>query len=666
MPGEDMIDDIQRMTDDAGALLEAKLRMRQTESQANVTRSKYNSLRHWYSPDNGDQWPWAKRLNPNKIHLTVNILQPAVDIDSRLQSLLPRLVCVPPSQDDKTKKRAEATEKLILEALEQSGWDVWFNDSAKVRALLGKVAWKVLWNNKDDRPDVSVIETPENLRIGWGSSDYTVMDWALYEYSISPMEAKREYGVTVQRRRDGEWEVRLPAAGATKHDDPLGQMPSTSQGDSSLTSGKPEDGYMDAHVQVWDYWYKRGSAIWNCIIVGNSVNREVVQRTEQSHLPDIPYIVIENSHKPASPDGISTIENLTDLQEEYNRLLSHWLQLIADNTDPAWQAIGEGSDNISPGTIPKAGQIIGLGAGIEVHPIEKPTNQVPLEQSIGALWDAFYKVSGLPEIVFGQMPGAQTSGRAMAVQVEATNNRGDPKRRRLYRGLRELVLFWLEMIERKDWQLPVQAQPAADVPPEQMALGLQEPEPVAPTIGLRAVVKGLRKWKIVAPEVTPRDVIDHVTTQTAILNARGQSLESYMDQIGIDNPLEEIEKIIRERSNAALFPGDVQAQVAAAATLLQMRIQMAQMQQQMAALGGSPVDMANQSQGAGFLQSQEFAAQPPGTQEQGGESAGLPPTGAGPGQPGTQPGLGTMQSLIRGQPSGQAQALQQTTIKRQV
>lgn len=650
--------DLMNALDDQRIIQEVATRIAQTDGAQGLLRSRYNRLRHWYAPANGDQWPWGRKAG--QIHLTVNMLKPAVDIDSRLQSILPRIVCVPPSQDDDVKRRAEASEKLILESLEQTGWDVWMTDFTKVKSLLGKGVIKVFWNETDDRPDLSVIETPENLRIGWGASDFTKMDWALYEYRLSPFQVEAEFGVRVARQNDGSVNVVKPSG--TDHADPLGQTWSSSQ--MVPDTGRAPSEYEDTQVDVWDYWYKRMGddkvEVWNCIVVGNKGGRVVVQRRKHDYLPDIPYILVENDHKPADPDGMSTIEFMLDLQEEYNRLLSHWLQIIADNTDPAWQAVGAGVGSVDlVGVVPKSGQIIGLGPDIQIMPIEKGINQVPLEQGLGALWDAFHKESGLPEITFGQMPGSQTSGRAMAVQIEAVNNRADPRRRRLYAGLRELILFWLYMIEKREWALPVTvAEDVEDADPAAQALGTQ-PKGKTAQMKVSEVVKGMRRWKIVAPEITPRDIIEHTQTQIELMNARGQALETMMDQVGIDNPLEEIEKIMRERSNASLFPGDVQAMVAAAATLLQMQAQ----QQQMASAGQAQ-DMANQAQGAGMLQRQNQEAQPGGDEAAGGEAAGLTASVAGSPPPanGAAPGIGTQQTLIRAQPSGQAQVLQQTKI----
>lgn len=663
-----MIDDLRRLQDEAGVLIEAGRRITQTDSAQAVLKSRYNKFRHWYAPANGDQWPWDKRDRPGKIHVTVNILKPAVDIDSRLQSILPRLVCVPPAHDPMTERRAEATEVLIRDCLEMTGWDVWMTDLTKVKSLLGKGVVKVFWNDEDDRPDLSIIETPENLRIGYGTSDFRKIDWALYEYRISPFQAAQAYGVSVQVRKNGDTIV--SRAGGTKHDDPLGQQRPVGSSGQTTYEGRQDSDYEKGHVEVWDYWFKRKGekrpSIWNAVIVGTQKGRIVVSLREHPEMPDIPYVVIENDHKPSDPDGLSTIEHLTDFQEEYNRLVSHWLQLIADNTDPAWQAVGNGADSVPEGIVPKAGEIIALGAGIEIKPIEKTSNQVPLEQGIGMLWDSFHKESGLPEITFGTMPGAQTSGRAMAVQIEAVQNRADPRRRRLYQGLREIILFWLYMADAKDWKLPVtlpvSTEPAGDQAGE--LLGTED-RPKAEQLPVKKVIEGMKRWKIVAPEITPRDNIEHTRTQIEVLNARGQSLHRFQDEIGVDNPLVETARIIAERSNAALFPGDVQAQVAAAATLLQIRMQMQQMQmQQMAAgiaQGGQAQDMAAQGQGAGFLQRQNAEAQPrAGDEATGGELAA---SGPGSGSPGTAPRIGNMQTLIRAQPGGQAQTLQQTTLK---
>ena len=665
-----MIDDLRRMRDEAQVLLDASRRITQTDSTQTVLKSRYNKFRHWYAPANGDQWPWDAKRRPGKVHISINILKPAVDIDSRLQSILPRLVCEPPTHDEETEKRAEATEKLILESFEMTGWDVWMNDLTKTKSLLGKGVIKAFWNTEDDRPDCSIIETPENLRIGWGSDDFTRMDWALYEYKISPFQAAQQYGVSVRANRDG---IPTVYSSGTKHDDPLGQRPIAAPSAAFSEPRQPSD-YEQGHVDVWDYWYKRKgekrAQVWNAVIVGTSKGRVVVSNRQFEDMPDIPYIVIENDHRPGDPDGMSTIEHLTDFQEEYNRLVSHWLQLIADNTDPAWQAVGPGADSVPAGIVPKAGQIIALGADIRIEPIEKPQNQVPLEQAIGALWDSFHKESGLPEITFGTMPGAQTSGRAMAVQIEAVQNRADPRRRRLYRGLRELILFWLYMAEQRDWKLEV-TLPNETASTDDQAASIVQPEGEKPRtvkMPVKRVIAGMRRWKIVEPELTPRDSMEHARTQIEILNARGQSLHRFMDQIGVDAPLQELARIIEERSNAAIFPGDVQAQVAAAATLLQMRMQMAAMEQQQAAAGiaagGQAQDMAAQGQGAGFLQQQNAQAQPSaGDESTGGELAA---SGPGSGSPGTPPGLGTMQTLIRGQGSGQAQTLQQTSIRRPI
>jgi hypothetical protein len=60
--------------------------------------------------------------------------------------------------------------------------------------------------------------------------------------------------------------------------------------------------------------------VHNAIIVGG-----VLARPQATHpeLLDIPYIVIENEHEPGSPDGISTLFPIIDVQAALNGTVSH-------------------------------------------------------------------------------------------------------------------------------------------------------------------------------------------------------------------------------------------------------------------------------------------------------------------------------------------------------
>jgi hypothetical protein len=165
-------------------------------------------------------------------------------------------------------------------------------------------------------------------------------------------------------------------------------------------------------------------------------------------------------------------------------------------------------------------------------------------------------------------------------------------------------------------------------------------------------IDGFDHWKLIAPEVTPRDSIENAQNVIQLVNNRLVSLSEGMDQLGIESPEQMLDLIRAERSDPHLFPQDVQAY----AVLMQLlqSIQMANMEQ--AALS------AQASAGA---EDQRLAAEQAGgpnlfeDQNQLGSMPGGPPPpgGAVPGGIGAE-----LQPLLRQTSGGESQAMSQITL----
>lgn len=583
--------------------------------QANIV-SKYRDMHHYYNPQNGDQWPEDLVLRPGQIHISTNLCKAAVDVDARLESIPPRITLPVQNLNSTELKRAEASEALHLEWLELSGFESWFHTLCQVKSMYGKGVLKPYWDDGLKRPDVSVIENPANLRLGYGSNDYTMIDWAIYEYAISPQEAYLRWPDKVSLK-PGKMQDDPPNISVIDgdHDDPLRQK------DDEFTRPffRQRSDYERGQVKVWDYWYKnRKGTVMNATMLNGDI---VDGPHEHAYLADIPYIVIEHDHEPGSPEGIGTIEAIRDLQIEFNRLLSHGLQHIADNVDPAYYIAGPGADMAPTGIVPKAGEVVGVGDSTP-GAWPKPTNTFPIESMMQELWNEFHRLTGLPEILFGQTPGADTSGRAIAIQVEAAANRLEPRRRRLYQGLKELLIFWTIMAERKNPKIKVN----------------RDGEEVS--IGIREMVEGFRTWKIIAPEITPRDNIEVTQNEINKVNAKLTSRRSAMNQVGIEAPEYELDTIRGESSDLQLSPAEVQAQLSVRTIVLQleqMQMQNEQMRQQLAQLqqpAASPQGVVEQAAATeANLQTQQQAAAPTGFEDQNQPATapgGAPPPGAAP------------------------------------
>ena len=651
---------LQELVDAAGIQITARDRYLSSDSYQARLNAKYRRAHNLYAPLYGDQWPEDGIARPGKIHMSVNIVKAAIDVDSRLQSLLPRISLDPETIALEDRARAESAEKMMIQFLEMSGWDVWLSDLTKTKCLYGKGVLKPFWNKEDNRPDVTVIENPSNLRIGYGSSDYGIIDWAIYEYLLSPLAAAAKFpGIKIEKT--GDRKNPFAVTRGYDHADPLQTkpLPSAANGKDNIRtpSQRVPSAYEDNQVRVWDYWYKdEKGTVYNATLIEGTVADGPKKHPE---LADVPFIIIENDHEPASPEGIGTAEPIYDLQIELNRAISHWAQLVADEIDPSWQLTGENADSIPGGIVPKAGEIVAVGAGNRIEPIAKTINQFPVQQLIEQIFNLFHRVTGLSEVLFGAPGGSQTSGRALAVQVEAAANRLDPKRRRLYQGLRELLVFWTYMSEKVNPKFAVEETETG----ETLYAGLGE------------IFANLKRWKIIAPEITPRDVIENTTNTINKVNSKLISLRTAMDELGVDSPEDELKTIEMERSNAHLFPGDVQAWVAVVSMIQQMQAQQQAMSQQLSQVTGTELPPGGPGEaGAGMSeqaaaeaaaaqsQNDQFAMQPQGEQGDNGDSAAMPATAAGGPAP-----AGSNQSnttLIRNTPTGGATTLQQTVIRR--
>ena len=514
---------------------EARERYSSGYSEAQYRAGRYERYHRYYAPTGGDQWPEDLAERPGKLHFTANIIRRFVDTEARLLSIKPRFI-IPPDNliDEDRERKAEATERLFGKYLDNSGFDEWSFTFNQVKSLYGLGVLKPFWNDANGMPDVSVVEQPQNIMFGWADSNFLDLDWAIYHYSMSGFRARMKWPVLSEDDiKNPKFLPITPSAG--DHADPVETLSfSNRQGRQTTEYERTK------HVGVWDYWYVReDGVVCNATLVAGHIVEGPIEHKE---LPTIPYIPVQSDHEPGSPDGHGTAEMLLDLQMGMNRAISHYAQHVWDTTDPAYQLTGPEAPMIVPaGLVPLAGEIIAPGPNARVEEIRSGVNNFPFDSLIATYWNTAHRLTGLSEILLGSPPGAQTSARALQAQLDSSINSLDPKRRRYYEGLRALFSFWHYMVEKKNPRID-------DIP-------------------AKDVIAGMNKWVIVPPEISPRDVIEHTQNVINKVNGKLVSLETAMDEVGVDNPKEEIDRIMAERSNAHLFPGDAQAIAAVVATL---------------------------------------------------------------------------------------------------
>lgn len=624
---------------------EAGVRYSMGSSAAGIRKSRYERLHQLFAPVDGDQWPMDRKLRPNKLHITANIVRAFCITEARLLSILPRVTNKPPTRDTDSARRAEALEELFMRYLEASGWDVWMFDRELSKSIYGRAILKAFWNDKEKRPDVQLIEQPQNLLVGYGTSDYSQVDWAIYRYAISDLQAKLAYpDIHIEPGKKGAPpKVRLLSG---DHTDPIlnrdGPLSTVSQAWNKIVNRDTDGDYERTQVEVWDYWYldAKDGTVCNAILVGGCL----VKLDRHEEMPTIPYLITEHDHEPGSAEGIGTAELLTDIQLGLNRVLSHYAQLVADNSGTAYQLNGDNADSVPENIVPREDEIIPAGAGNSINPIQRGVNPYPIEALIERYWDAAHKITGLPDVLFGAIAGTQTSGRSMAVQIEAAQNRIDPKRRRSYEGLRNLFIFWGYMLKKRNPTVSAtQRVEAAE------GDALATPTVEAQDIKIGDLLDGFENWQIIAPEITPRDAIEQTTNVISMIQAKLIDRKSGMDMLGIENPEQIMALIEKEQSNASIEPGAVQAKLAA--MLLVQQIEQAQ-----AAQAANASAMAGATEAT--MQRDQQAMTPAKTEDMNGQ----PTAAGGAPAPGAPAPTGELLPIIRQTPTGESQAMSQVNL----
>ena len=293
---------------------EAASMLREVSARMDTKRaemSRFQDLCHrWdnlYYPDQlteygPDHWPEDPNLHiPGRAHVSVNAYPVYVDVPASLQSVPPIENIAPADpRQEQNRELAAAVERVYFAWKDEVDFEMKAHKAAVTKGLYGRTAAKVWWDADAKRPDISIIDQPRNLWLGFSSTDYNRLDWCVYAYRVHPDTAMEEFGVDIARDKSGYPFVR-PAIGNNLTATRSGGMRDWLTGD-------------DSHmVEVVDYWYKmpKGEVVigkrtdmetCNAVMVGNKMVRSAKHPEYRGVLPFIP---VFNTFIPGVPDGRS-------------------------------------------------------------------------------------------------------------------------------------------------------------------------------------------------------------------------------------------------------------------------------------------------------------------------------------------------------------------------
>lgn len=486
---------------------------------------------------------------PGMAHVSVNTPATYVDLPAALQSVEPTENMVPTDTTEGARTAAAGLERLYESWKREEEFELKFAQVCVIKGIYARTAARVYWDEDEKRPCIEIIEKPQQLYLGWKSDTYKRLDWAAFLMRMTPNAVREAYGVEVtQRQVDG---LSVPAiAGAGVIDLPL---------------GRPWLQNETGRIDVWDYWYRDWNpdagkfVTWNAVLVGNAFGRPPTPYAEYDG--EIPYEPISNSFVPGMPNGRSALYDVEHLIREKFETITRLSQVItAATAGDYWQLVGPDAPSRAPTDLkPKRNEIIAPGPGNRIETIQPFVAQFQAEQYLARIDREMEVITGLNDLLLGLAPAAVLgSSRAVNALVAQYEMR--------LRISRAMLYSWRKRL----WERVLKVWVAKDPKVKQI------------------VDAGGGVLDIIAPTLSPRDELDTANKAANLMNAKIWSQRRSMDAVGVDDPETEQDMIREERTDATMFPAEVQVMAQLLAALQQLGIQPPQnVQGQAAAQAGT-------------------------------------------------------------------------------
>lgn len=557
-----------------------------------------------FTDGGADLWPRdPSATTPGRSHVSVNTPPTYVDVPAALQAYEPIENMLASDTTKEARSAASKFERLYSAWKADINFDLKFHKACVVKGLYGRTASRVYYDNDKRKPCVEIVDQPRNLHLGYKTDAYEELEWAAYVQRRDPNAVMEEFGVDVTLKPFGN----DPGA-------PLVPFVSTSVGELMQTQASrswlQESG---TTIEVWDYWYRepaprkprRGGGYapvkmetWNVTICGNEIVNGPNKYPEFDGV--IPYVPLFNTFIPGVPNGRADLYDMEQLIRETYEKITNGSQMINSATaGDYWQLVGPDAPTRIPATLkPARNQIVGPGPGNRIETITPFIAQFQLEQFLSRLDRHKAEVSGLNDLLLGLAP-AQVLSSSKAINALIANYETRLAMRRL------LLYAW----RRATWDLAVKVWAKRDARVRTL------------------VAAGGGVLEITDPSLSPRDELETATKALNLVNGKLWSQRRGMDATGVDDPETEQEMIREERTDATLFPADVQVMAQLMAALQAIGLQASQATQNQA--------QGQLASGQSDLRNAVGAATPNGTNaSQGAELQGvIPPEGMVAGAP---------------------------------
>lgn len=369
--------------------------------------------------------------------------------------------------NQKKKTYAGKRNELIQSIMRDNAGDSLFANMVENGSVIGTSVLKAWYDPDQGKYCLDMIEAVEHFYSVWKKNNFRERDFDAYVYQISKQDAVRQYNV--------------PPTVATS---PLG-MPLAVLSSANVIeyiSTQPMVTVMEVCglIQGWGSTNGRIHRVdvgketpINCVIVGDVVKQVI---DDPKYMPK--YYIFPNKRTRRRPWGLPDITtSAININQTYIETLSDWRTVASKVNFPKFKAFGFGLGTQLPKPKARQTEIIGLGEGQDIQPIQNPNSQIGSEvdftRQLEELKEAFVREVGISRQLF-DLPDSDASNSNQAMmtamksisdQVEARRQLWEPIINQVFMDAFDCLALWdddiKELVQGDDnWFLRVEWPPA--------------------------------------------------------------------------------------------------------------------------------------------------------------------------------------------------------------
>jgi hypothetical protein len=367
--------------------------------------------------------------------------------------------------NNKKKSYAELRNKLFEAIIRDNGGEALFARMVENASVIGDTVLKAWYDEDKGKYRLDMVEAVEHFYAMWNADNFRDYDFTGYVYQVSKQEAADRYQVpeTVATSPLGMPLAVLSSANTVQY---ISTQPMVTimEVNGKIQGWKSNNGIV-SRCKVGD------ETLLNAVIVGNHVYSLI---DDVKYLPH--YYIFPNKITRRRPWGLPDItDSAININQTYIETLSDWRTVASKVNFPKYKAFGFGIDTPLPAPKARTVEMIGLGEGQDIVPMQQAANQSSAEldfaRQLQELKEAFVRETGISAQLF-DMPDQNVNSRqtglvamhSISDQVEARRQLWEPIIVQVMNDALDTLSHWdssiKEIISDDDWYTRVTWPPA--------------------------------------------------------------------------------------------------------------------------------------------------------------------------------------------------------------